>query len=81
MGTRPEHQLDRVLPRFALQLLRSLLGPAFQVLDLAAHLEQLPFLFGVLQAMLVSDALLRVRDQVGALFCELPFDRQLEVLL
>jgi hypothetical protein len=62
-------------------LLRALFGLPLQIFDLAAHVTKLPFLFCIFQAVIVRETLLRLRDEPGAFFVDLPGDRQLQLLL
>src|SRR5204863_10080185 len=74
-------RLEFFLADFALELLRALLCFALQVLDLPAHVDELPFLLGVLEPMLLGEALLRLRDEPRAFLAKLPLDVELEILL
>ena len=77
----PQRRLELALAGLTLELLRPLLGLALQVFDLPPHVRELPFLLGVLQAVLFGRAVLGFRNDAGALVVEGAGDRQLQVLL
>src|SRR6188472_4394157 len=76
-----QQPLEFFLADFTLALLRALLGLALQVLYLPSHVGELPFLLGVLEPVLLRQALLRFGNDPRALPGELPSDLELQVLL
>src|SRR6185436_15385061 len=78
---RAEDRLEFVLAGFSLQLLRSLIRFALEIIDLAAHVRELPLLLEIFQPMLFCQSGLRFRDNAIAFVVESPGDGELEVLL